>query len=78
MNAVREQRELLAALAGAPEAEAAIKRFFYEKTRDLVQRKSCQSVGTSTRTVDLVRDVLKPVPIYWVASLVGHVSSQGW
>ena len=61
---------LLSALTGAPDAEASIKSFFYEKTRELIQRESCHSVGTSTHTVDLVRDVLKLVPIYWAADLV--------
>ncbi|TBU30522.1 heme peroxidase [Dichomitus squalens] len=70
-QAARYQRELLGALTGAPDAESGIKTFFYEKTRELIQRESCQSVGTSTHTVDLVRDVLKLVPIYWAAELAG-------
>ncbi|PIL25197.1 cytochrome P450 [Ganoderma sinense ZZ0214-1] len=70
-RAAREQRALLSALTGAPDAEASIKSFFYEKTRELIQRESCSSVGTSTHTVDLVRDVLKRVPVYWAAELAG-------
>ena len=61
---------LLSALTGAPDAEASIKSFFYEKTRELMQSASCCCVGTSTHTVDIVRDVLKVVPIYWVCDMV--------
>ena len=64
---------LLSALTGAPDAEASIKSFFYEKTRELIQRESCQGVGTSTHTVDIVRDVLKRVPVYWAADLVSDL-----
>ena len=55
---------------GAPKFEETVKRFFFDKTRELMQRESCSSVGTSTHTVDIVRDVLKVVPIYWVCDLV--------
>ncbi len=69
-KATREQRGLVQALVGSQGAEDDIKKFFYEKTRELMQRESCQSVGTSVRTVDVVRDVLKVVPIYWACDVV--------
>ena len=31
-------------------------------------------MGTSTHTVDIVRDVIKRVPVYWAADLVGGLS----
>ena len=58
---------------GAPKFEETVKRFFFEKTRELIQRESCQGVGTSTHTVDIVRDVLKRVPVYWAADLVSDL-----
>ncbi|RPD64148.1 heme peroxidase [Lentinus tigrinus ALCF2SS1-6] len=70
-KASREQRDLLKALLGAQGAQDNIKQFFYEKTRELMQRESCQSVGTSVHTVDIVRDVLRVVPIYWACDLAG-------
>ncbi|KAI0695351.1 heme peroxidase [Cerioporus squamosus] len=70
-KATREQRGLLKALVGSQGAEDDIKAFFYEKTRELMQSEACRSVGTSVRTVDVVRDVLKVVPIYWACDLAG-------
>lgn len=69
-KATREKRGLLKALVGSPGAEDDIKEFFYEKTRELMLRESCQSVGSSVHTVDIVRDVLKVVPIHWACGLV--------
>ena len=74
-QAARHKRELLSALTGAPDGESSIKSFFYEKTRELIQRESCQGVGTSTHTVDIVRDVLKRVPVYWAADLVSDLTA---
>ena len=55
---------------GAPQFEQTVQDFFYHKTRELMQRESCGVVGGSTRTVDIVRDVLKLVPIHWVCDMV--------
>ncbi|KAI8996529.1 linoleate diol synthase [Trametes punicea] len=70
-RAAREQREMLDALVGAPGAEAEIKRFFYEKTRLLMVHESCTTVASSIRSVDIVRDVFRLVPIHWVCDLTG-------
>ena len=69
-RAARERRGLIDVLMGAPKFEETVKRFFFEKTRELMQSASCACVGTSTHTVDIVRDVLKVVPIYWVCDMV--------
>ena len=69
-KAAREQRDLLKAVLGSQGGENAIKQFFYEKTRELMQGESCRSVGTSVHTVDIVRDVLKVVPLHWACGLV--------
>ena len=74
-KAAREQRELVEALVGKGGGEDNVKRFFFEKTRELVERESCRAVGSSTRTVDVVRDVLKVVPIYWACDMVSRYSS---
>ncbi|KAI0642463.1 linoleate diol synthase [Trametes meyenii] len=71
VRAAREQREVLDALVGAPGAENQIRKFFFTKTRELVLAGSCQTVGSPVRSVDIVRDVLKLVPIYWISDLTG-------
>ena len=40
------------------------------KTRELIEESSNTIVGAKTTTVDLARDVLKYVPVYWAAELV--------
>ncbi|KAI9064021.1 linoleate diol synthase [Trametes sanguinea] len=70
-RAAREQRAMQNVLAGDADAEAAIKRFFFEKTRELMLHESCSTVGSPVRSVDIVRDVFKVLPIHWVAELTG-------
>lgn len=43
---------------------------FFERTQQLMQKESWASVGSDTRNVDIVRDVLKYVPIYWACEMV--------
>ena len=64
-------------MLGSQGGENAIKQFFYEKTRELMQGESCRSVGTSVHTVDIVRDVLKIVPLHWACGLVSAYASLG-
>ncbi|KAI0654091.1 linoleate diol synthase [Cubamyces menziesii] len=70
-RAAREQRGLLDALVGGPGGEDRIRRFFFEKTRELMVHASYTGVGTAQRSVDIVRDVFRLVPIYWVCDLTG-------
>ncbi|KAH9940835.1 heme peroxidase [Epithele typhae] len=71
VRAARERRGLIDVLIGSPMFESTVKHFFLNKTRELMQLESCRSIGTSTHTVDIVRDVLRVVPIYWVADMAG-------
>ncbi|CDO73323.1 hypothetical protein BN946_scf185008.g86 [Trametes cinnabarina] len=70
-GAAREQRAMLNVLAGDPYTETATKRFFFEKTREFMLRESCSTVASPVRSVDIVRNVFRAVPIYWVAELTG-------
>lgn len=65
-----EQLKVLGALAGTAEAGAEIAKFFFEKTRELIKSNSFNLSGSKTRSVNIVRDVLKAVPIHWVADIV--------
>lgn len=67
----REQRAMLNALTGAPGAVGKITDYFYQKTRELMVGESYTCVGGTTRNVDVVRDVLKYVPVYWACEVAG-------
>lgn len=64
----KEQAEITAALANSPEAIAKIGKFFYDTTLQLITASSFSLVGKKTHGVDIVRDVLKLVPVYWAAA----------
>ncbi|KAJ3859653.1 linoleate diol synthase [Lentinula novae-zelandiae] len=66
-----EQKRVLGALAGTSEASAELTKFFFEKTQELIKSNSFNLSGSKTRSVNLVRDVLKLVPIHWIADLSG-------
>ncbi len=63
---------MLTALA---KSETSITQFFHDKTRDLIQKNSYTLVGGKIQVVDLVRDVLKLLPVYWAAEIVSNPST---
>ncbi len=69
-RAEREHRDIIGALTGVPGSVDKITEYFFQKTRELITQESNAIVGSTTKTVDLARDVLKFVPIYWAAELV--------
>ncbi|KAA1469100.1 linoleate diol synthase, partial [Dentipellis sp. KUC8613] len=70
----REQREVLRVLAATPEAEDKIAQYFYDKTRALVAEKSYTLADKGTKNVDIVRDVLRYLPLHWVATELAGLS----
>jgi hypothetical protein len=69
-RAAREQQSILRALANTPEQFEATSKFFYETTKKLIARHSYTLIGGKTNSIDIVRDVLKAVPVQWVATQV--------
>ena len=69
----REQRAVVRALTGTPDATAKTLAFFYTTTHDLIVKESWCSVGSNTRHVDIIRDVLRYVPIHWACEMVSSV-----
>lgn len=69
-RAATEQRAFVDALLSAPASNHKIGAFFYSKTNDLMQSESFLGVDSKTRNVDIVRDVLKSVPVYWACDIV--------
>jgi len=51
-------------------------RFFYDTTRKLIDLRSFALVGKKTYIVDIVRDVLRHVPVCWAASEIVCPSSM--
>lgn len=68
------QEKVYKALGDTPDSINKIGRFFYEKTRELIDARSFSLVGKKTNGVDLVREVLKYVPVYWAASDIAGFS----
>ena len=61
---------MLEALTGAPGSLDKIAESFYNKTRELMISQSWPCVGQNVRNIDIARDVLKFVPLYWACEVV--------
>jgi linoleate 10R-lipoxygenase len=72
----KEQTRIAGALTNSAEPTAKIGRFVYDTTRQLIASSSFTLVGKKTRGVDIVRDVLKLVPVYWAAADIVSVSTS--
>ena len=69
----RDQREVLRALTSSPNALDKIAQSFYDNTRTLMSSKSYTLTDKNTRNVDIVRDVLKYIPLRWAATEIVRV-----
>jgi len=68
VNETAANEKIHKALADSPETVNHIGTFFYEHTLELIKSNSYSLVGKKSYGVDIVRDVLKIVPIIWAAS----------
>lgn len=65
----REQaKQAVLAVLDSPELVEQIGQYFYESTQKLITAESYTLVGGKISGVDVVRQVLRVVPIYWVAN----------
>jgi linoleate 10R-lipoxygenase len=64
----RDQLEALRVLQTSPDQAEKIARYFYEKTRELIISKSFAVSDQGFKVVDIVRDVLRYVPLCWAAT----------
>ncbi|KAH9056259.1 linoleate diol synthase [Lactarius vividus] len=64
----RDQTEVLRVLRASPEQADQIANYFYEKTRELINIKSYSLTDKNVKYVDIVRDVLRYVPLHWAAT----------
>ncbi|KAJ7623211.1 linoleate diol synthase [Roridomyces roridus] len=67
----KRQREIYTKLFESPEHLDKVGTFFRDTTRKLVASHSFTIVNGKTNVVDIVRDVLKVVPVYWAAEIAG-------
>jgi hypothetical protein len=69
-NCAEEQKQFIGALAPSPEDVSKIGAYFYDKTTELIRQHSFSLIAEKTRAVNIVRDVLKFVPLHWAATEV--------
>ena len=75
----RDQTEVLRVLRATPERAEQIAHYFYEKTRELINIKSYSLTDKNIKFVDIVRDVLRYVPLHWAATeLVRKFEMSMW
>ncbi|KAK7049205.1 hypothetical protein VNI00_005806 [Paramarasmius palmivorus] len=67
----REEQEKVLEILSSTESLEHTRRFFFETTIKLIEGNSWTLPGSKACVVDLVRDVFKAVPAYWVAELAG-------
>ncbi|KAI0269044.1 linoleate diol synthase [Russula aff. rugulosa BPL654] len=81
-ESVRDQREVLRVLQASPDQTEKIALYFYERTRKLIISKSYSLTDDKIKFVDIVRDVLRYVPLYWTATelagLTLKVDDDSW
>jgi len=64
-------------LQSSPNESDKIAHYFYERTRKLIISKSYTLADKGIKFVDIVKDVLRYVPLYWTATeLVGGLRSS--
>lgn len=64
---------MVSALTSTPNFVDKTGQFFYQTTRTLIDDNSFTVVGGKRRGLDLVRNVLRTVPIYWAATEVAGI-----
>jgi hypothetical protein len=74
-----DRREVLRVLQASPDGAEKIAHYFYERTRKLIISKSYTLTSDKgAKYVDIVRDVLRYVPLYWTAELVCDLNCPIW
>jgi hypothetical protein len=68
VQGAKDHEQVIKALANSPESVGNIEKFFFDNTRELIQKASYSPVVGKVHIVDIVRDVLKYVPLRWAAT----------
>lgn len=67
VEAEQEQKAIASVLSTADLSDA-IGEYFYLSTKKLINANSYNLVGQKVSGIDIVRQVLTTVPVYWVAT----------
>lgn len=67
-EAAKEHEQVIKAIANSPDSVSKIEKFFFDTTRELIKSASYPSIVGKTQNVNIVRDVLKYVPLHWAAT----------
>lgn len=70
--AEKQRQQIMTAIIGNSDKD--ITDFFYDMTLKLIQTNSYPMIGNNTRAIDVVRDVLKLVPLYWAAEELAGIN----
>ena len=74
VQGAKDHEQVVKALADSPESVGEIEKFFFDNTRELIKASSYSPVVGKTQIIDIVRDVLKYVPLRWAATeIVSHM-----
>ena len=68
VQGAKDHKQVIDALANSAESVDKIEKFFFDNTRELIQMSSYSPVVGKVHIVDIVRDVLKYVPVRWAAT----------
>ncbi|OAX33207.1 heme peroxidase [Rhizopogon vinicolor AM-OR11-026] len=72
-NGVEEQNQFIGVLTPSPQAASKICAYFHDKTKELMEQRSFPLIGEKTRAINVVRDVLKSLPLHWAATEVAGI-----
>jgi cytochrome P450 len=72
-QAAKEHEQVIKALTDSPASVAKIEKFFFDTTRELIKAASYSPVVGKIQNVNIVRDVLKYVPLHWAATEIAGI-----
>lgn len=71
----KEQSAITSILA-SPDLTAGIANYFYETTKKLIGANSFTLVGGKVGGIDIVRQVLRIIPVHWAATDLVSISAM--
>ncbi|EKM81762.1 hypothetical protein AGABI1DRAFT_90139 [Agaricus bisporus var. burnettii JB137-S8] len=69
----KARNDVINALSGSPKLVDSIGRYFYETTQKLILENSFTFVGGETFGIDLIKYVIREVPVHWAATDVAGI-----
>jgi len=72
-QAAKDNEQAIQALADSPASVGKIEQFFFDTTRELIKTASYSAVVGNTQNVNIIRDVLKYVPLQWAATEIAGI-----